>query len=124
MRAVLDCVQCIGDNIQQGSMDAFRIDRNFRQIRGQPDLQDGVQLLGPPRLQLDDIADNGIEIRWLQRWFTFFGIAEHVHDQVIDFALVFLDDFPPLLQHRLVFSCKPTFNISLPLLSPCKMFLM
>ena len=48
--------------------------------------------------QLHHVADHGVEVGLLQGRLAVLGVAEHVHDQVVDLALVLLDDRPALLQ--------------------------
>ena len=101
--AVLDRVQGVADDVEQGAVDAFRIGRHDGQIVAQARLQLDVAFLGPARPAVRPRRSTTVvEVGRLDGRLAFLGVAEHVHDQLVDLALVLLGHLPALLNEAVV----------------------
>ncbi len=83
-------------------MDAVGVDHELRDRRPGLPAQLDAKLLGSRLHQLDHVGDRLVQVRRLEGRLAVLREREHVHDQVIDLALVLLDDGPAAADDRLV----------------------
>src|SRR5207302_1070373 len=100
--ALFHSVQSVADNIQKRSMQSLRVGRNHGQVLGEACFQLDVHLLHAAPKELEDVPDDAIDIGVFNGRLAFLRVAEHVHDQVVNLALVLLDNIPALLQEVFV----------------------
>ena len=103
-RSSLDGIQGIGHDVQKRPMNSFRDRSEPRASRRQFALR--VRRSAPwlaPACSSTTSRTMALKSVDSMSRLALLGIAEHIHDQVVDFALVLFDDSPALLQHRFVF---------------------